>query len=105
MCTDLVPGTATPTVQIENTRTRVTRWDFASRGDNTGWHRHEYDYVVVPIQDGTLEILDADGKITKAELKTGVPYFRNLGVEHDVVNGNDGAFAFVEVEFLQASTA
>ena len=101
MCTDLVSGTATPTVQIENSRTRVTQWHFAARGDNTGWHRHEYDYVVVPIQDGTLEIVDADGNLTKAELKTGVPYFRNLGVEHDVINGNDGAFAFIEIEFLQ----
>ena len=101
MCTDLAQGTAVPTVQIENPRTRVTQWDFAGCGDNTGWHRHEFDYVVVPIQDGTLEILDADGNITKSELKTGVPYFCKLGVEHDVINGNDEAFAFVEVEFLE----
>ena len=103
MCTDKLEGTAIPTVQIENERTRVTEWRFGARGDNTGWHRHEYDYVVVPIQDGTLEIVDAEGTVTKAELRTGVPYFRNLGVEHDVINGNDRPFAFIEIEFLEDS--
>ena len=98
---DQTGRTAQPTVLIENARTRVTEWRFAGRGDNTGWHRHAYDYVVVPIQDGILEIADQEGRITKAELKTGVPYFRNLGVEHDVINGNEGEFAFIEIEFLQ----
>lgn len=94
-------GTARPTVQIENERVRVTRWDFAGRGDNTGWHRHEHDYVVVPLFDGTLEIDLGGGERTTATLQTGVPYFRNLGVEHDVINGNDFACAFVEIELLE----
>ena len=101
MCNKAKAGSATPTVLIDNDRTRVTEWRFAGRGDNTGWHRHDYDYVVVPIQDGVLEIADKDGNITTAPLKTGVPYFRELGVEHDVLNGNDHEFAFVEVEFLE----
>jgi hypothetical protein len=101
MCTEAKSGTATPNVLIANARTCVTEWRFAGRGDNTGWHRHEYDYLVVPIQDGVLEILDKDGNITRAELKAGVPYYRDLGVEHDVLNGSDNEFAFVEVEFLE----
>ena len=40
MCTIPKPGTAKPTVFIDNERTRVTEWRFAKRGDNTGWHRH-----------------------------------------------------------------
>jgi len=103
MCTDATAGTAIPKVLIDNPRTRVTEWRFGARGDNTGWHRHEYDYVVVPIQDGVLEIADADGNITQSHLKTGVPYFRQMGVEHDVMNGNDGEFTFVEIEFLESS--
>lgn len=102
MCTDVTTGTATPTVLIDNERTRVTEWRFAGRGDNTGWHRHEYDYIVVPTADGVLEIKDAEGQITKSELKTGVPYFRRKGVEHDVINGIDGEYAFVEIEFLES---
>jgi len=27
-----------------------------------------------------------------------VPYFRNEGVEHDVINAGDGEHAFIEIE-------
>jgi hypothetical protein len=84
--------------------TRVTEWRFANKGDNTGWHRHDYDYVVVPLFDGQLEILDDAGNRTLAEMKTGVPYFRALGAEHDVINANDFECAFIEVEFLENPT-
>jgi hypothetical protein len=30
-----------------------------------------------------------------------VPYFRNAGVEHDVINANACEFAFVEIELKQ----
>ena len=94
-------GTATPTVMIENGRVRVTEWRFAGRGDNTGWHRHAHDYVVVPQFDGVLEIdLGGDEEVV-AQMQSGVPYFRELGVEHDVRNGNDFECAFVEIELLE----
>ncbi|MDM7968173.1 MAG: cupin domain-containing protein [Paracoccaceae bacterium] len=103
MCDAAKSGTAIPTVLINNDRTRVTQWYFPKRGDNTGWHRHAYDYVVLPVQDGVLEIKDAEGAISQSALKAGVPYFRELGVEHDVLSGNDGGFAFIEVEFLDSA--
>ena len=93
-------GTATPTVLIDNDRTRVTEWRFPKRGDNTGWHRHAYDYVVVPLFDGALEIETDNGQRSVAEMKHGIPYFRNVGVEHDVINANEFECAFVEIEFL-----
>lgn len=100
MMNDASTGTAEPTVLIDNERVRVTQWRFGKRGDNTGWHRHEYDYVVVPLFDGDLEIDTGEGPRTAAAMKTGVPYFRNAGVEHDVINGNDFACAFIEIELL-----
>ncbi len=100
MCDATLGGTATSDILIENCRVRVTRWSFANKGDNTGWHRHEHDYVVVPQFDGTLEIDLPDGKHMTAELNTGVPYFRELGVEHDVISGNDFPCAFIEIELL-----
>jgi quercetin dioxygenase-like cupin family protein len=87
---------AVPTVLIENDRVRVTEWRFAP-GAATGWHRHEYDYVVVPIVAGSLRLEEPDGDRI-AELAVGVPYFREAGVEHDVVNVNEHEFAFVETE-------
>ena len=92
---------ARPTVQIDNDRTRVTEWRFAP-GAATGWHRHEYDYVVVPLTSGLLRVEAPDGE-HDAELTAGRPYFRNSGVEHDVVNANEHEFVFVEIEFKAGS--
>ena len=88
---------AVPTVQIDNDRIRVTEWRFAP-GSATGWHRHEYDYVVVPQSTGTLTMADAEGNETQAKLTAGVSYYRQAGVEHDVINRTDGEIVFVEVE-------
>ena len=87
---------AVPTVQVDNDRVRVTEWRFAP-GAATGWHRHEFDYVVVPITTGTLLLKEGDGE-RYAELTAGVSYSREVGVEHNVINANDYEFVFVEVE-------
>lgn len=92
-----MPEAAKPTVFIDNDRVRVTEWRFAP-GAATGWHRHEMDYVVVPMLDGKLKIVTEGGVENIAELKQGVPYFRETGVEHDVINANDFEFSFIEVE-------
>jgi beta-alanine degradation protein BauB len=88
----------TPIVQIDNDRCIVTRWDFKP-GQETGVHIHGHDYCVVPLADGVLKIVDADGAETLTEMKAGVSYFRGLGVHHNVINANDFDFSFVEVEF------
>ncbi len=100
MCGESTIGTAVPTILIENDRVRVTQWKFLKKGDNTGWHTHDYDYIVVPMFTGILEIDTPDDARSKAELTQGVPYFRDLGVRHDVINGNDFECAFIEVELL-----
>lgn len=87
---------AVPTVIIDNDRVRVTEWRFAP-GAATGWHRHELDYVVVPLVSGVLRLEEPDG-VREASLTAGGPYFRAAGVEHDVVNANDYEFAFIETE-------
>ncbi len=85
-------------VFIDNDRTRVTESRFAP-GASTGWHRHEYDYVVVPLLDGKLRLSTGENESQIAELSAGVPYFRQAGIEHDVTNVNDFEFAFIEIEF------
>ena len=93
---------AVPTVQIDNDLTRVTEWRFAP-GATTGYHKHAYDYVVVPMTSGNLA-LSGPGGDTTAELTAGQPYYRQAGVEHDVKNANDFEFVFVEVEFKDTGT-
>lgn len=89
---------AVPTVQVKNDRVIVTEWRFAA-GAETGWHRHGYDYVVVPQTTGKLLLETADGDV-EAALQTGQAYYRAEGVEHNVVNANDYEFVFVETEIL-----
>ena len=82
--------------QIDNERVIVTEWRFAP-GAETGWHKHAYDYVVVPGMDGKLLLETSEGNKI-AELKAGQSYCRSAGVEHNVVNANDFEFYFVEIE-------
>ena len=88
---------AVPTLQIDDARVRVTEWRFAP-GAATGWHRHEFDYVVVPLMDGRLLLKEPGGGERLVELKAGASYARPVGVEHDVINPGPGEFAFVEIE-------
>ena len=87
---------AVPTQQIDNERVIVTEWRFAP-GAETGWHRHEFDYVVVPGMDGKLLLQSSDGERV-AELRAGQSYFREAGVEHNVINASDYEFFFIETE-------
>lgn len=87
---------ATANKQIENEKVIITEWRFES-GAETGWHRHNYDYIVVPGMNGNLLLETQEGAVT-AELKQGQSYFRPTGVEHNVVNDNDFEFYFIEIE-------
>lgn len=89
---------AVPRQLISNPRVKATEWRFAP-GAETGWHRHAHDYVVVPMTTGRL-LLEEKGGNRYAELRSGEPYFREVGVEHNVVNANDGEFVFIEIEML-----
>ena len=85
-------------VMIDNQKTRVTEWSFEV-GDETGQHVHEYDYIVVPLLDGELKIVNHDGQETISKLTKGGSYFREKGVNHNVLNNNDFIYKFIEIEF------
>jgi quercetin dioxygenase-like cupin family protein len=87
---------AVSTNQVDNERFVVTEWRFAP-GAHTGWHRHQYDYVVVPMTTGRLTLETPNGVLT-ADLVEGNAYAREAGVEHDVINDNPHEFVFVEIE-------
>jgi beta-alanine degradation protein BauB len=88
---------AVPDVQIDNDRVRVTEWRFEP-GAATGHHRHEFDYVVVPITTGSLTLRE-DSSDRVAAITSGQAYFREAGVEHDVINETDQVVVFIEIEF------
>ena len=84
-------------LMIDNSKTRVTMWSFEI-DDETGQHIHEYDYVIVPMLDGALKIVDKDGSVSISNLKKGECYFREKGVNHNVINNNKFPYSFIEVE-------
>ena len=87
---------AVPTVQVSNERVIITEWRFLPNAE-TGWHRHEHDYVVVPQTNGALLLETHEGP-RDATLVSGQSYYRQRGVEHNVVNASDHEVVFVEIE-------
>ncbi|MFQ6030707.1 MAG: cupin domain-containing protein [Dehalococcoidia bacterium] len=86
-------------LKVETDRVRVTESRLLP-GDQTGHHRHEHDYVVVPLTGGELTIVDAGGNATKFVTATGDAYARPQGVEHNVLNLTDREIRFTEIELL-----
>ena len=91
---------ANANVLIDNDKVKVTEWSFEV-GDSTGHHIHEYNYIVVPMLDGELRIIDKDNNETISKLTKGVAYYREKGVEHNVLNNNYIPYSFIEIELIK----
>ena len=91
---------ANANVLIDNDKVKVTEWSFEV-GDSTGYHIHEYNYIVVPMLDGELRIIDKDNNETISKLTKGGAYYREKGVEHNVLNNNQHPYSFIEIELIK----
>ncbi|MBN9612910.1 MAG: cupin domain-containing protein [Actinobacteria bacterium] len=87
-------------LQLENEHFRVTKWTIEP-GGAIPMHRHDHEYVVIPLVTATMHVATAEGDELVAELITGQSYTRPAGSEHRVENrGAEAAVVFVEVEKL-----
>ena len=86
------------TLLIEDKKVRVTRFDFEP-DQETGWHIHEYDYVITAITDCFMMLQHPDGIETDSEVAAGNAYIRDAGVHHNVINKSDQKMSFIEIEF------
>ena len=86
------------TLLVEDKKVRVTRFDFEP-DQETGWHIHEYDYVITAITDCFMRLQHPDGTETESEVAAGNAYIRDAGVHHNVVNTSDQKMSFIEIEF------
>ena len=91
---------ARASVQVDTPEARVTEWRLPP-GSAIGHHRHEHDYVVVPITDGVMTVISASGS-AQSPIELGQSYFRKAGVEHDVRNDTAREIVFVEIEIKSA---
>lgn len=86
-------------VQLENEHFRVTKWTIEP-GGAIPMHKHEYEYVVVPLVTDTMHVTNADGSEIVANIEHGVTYTRSAGAEHIVANPGQNTIEFIEVEKL-----
>ncbi|MDA9558826.1 cupin [Alphaproteobacteria bacterium] len=88
---------ATANIQINNKIVRVTKYSFMP-GQETGVHKHLYDYIITPITDGKLLLIDENGNKSDYSLITSYSYFRKAGIEHNVINNGEQKLIFIETE-------
>ena len=88
---------ATAETLIDDDRVRVTRFDFPPAAE-TGWHRHEMDYVITMLTECRMLLEEPGGETREVILPAGTVYRRNQGVEHNVINSGDAPMSFVETE-------
>ena len=86
------------TLLVEDKKVRVTRFDFEP-DQETGWHIHEYDYVITAITDCFMMLQHPDGTETHSEVYAGNAYIRDAGIHHNVINKSDQKMSFIEIEF------
>ena len=92
------------TLLVEDEKVRVTRFDF-DPGQETGWHVHEYDYVITAITDCFMVLQHPDGTQTNSEVFEGNAYSRDAGVSHNVVNASGHQMSFIEIELKNSGVA
>lgn len=92
---------ATAEVQIDNDVFRVTKW-LVGPGETIPMHRHEYDYVVIPVRNTPMTVRPAEGEEFQSDMQVGTSYTRERGSEHEIFNPSDTEIVeFVEVESLK----
>ena len=92
---------ATHKVLLENNVFKITKWEFLPNQE-TGWHTHEMDYVVMPLRDGKLKIVSDDLSVNIVSVFTDNPYFKKAGIHHNVISDNEDYFSFLEMEFKKS---
>ena len=88
---------ATANIQIDNERIRVTEYSF-NKNEETGFHIHQWDYVVIPQTNGQLLLIDDNEVETTTTLVKGEPYYRRAGISHNVINNGKDKIVFIELE-------
>ncbi len=68
-------------------------------GEQTGWHRHEFDYVAVQQSTGRLHLDYADGSMRDIDYTPGVAMPVSAPVEHNAINVGDVDIVALEIEY------
>jgi len=91
-------ATARSETSIDDERIRVTTWTFPAQHDDTGFHTHEFDYLVVPVTGGAFTVIAQDETRREMTQRAGVPYLGTAGTAHNVIHSDEEPAVFVEIE-------
>ena len=83
---------------IDDERTCITLFTLKP-GEQTGWHRHEYDYVAEQQSEGRLHLDYADGSVLEIDYTPGVAMPVSAPVEHNAINVGDVDIIALEIEY------
>jgi quercetin dioxygenase-like cupin family protein len=84
-------------VIFENDAVRV--WTFSvGPGGLKPMHRHDLDYVIVPLSGGRVEITTIEGRSRIGEDKVGEVIWQDAGETHQLQNLNDFPYRNILVE-------
>jgi len=89
---------ADPILIHEDDKTRITKY-VLEPGEQTGWHLHEYDYVVMHQSAGELTSHFADGTRAVFSYTPGGASAYSAPVEHNAVNTGDVTVWGFEIEY------
>lgn len=89
---------ASSEILIDDDKTIITLFTIKP-GEQTGWHRHEYDYVAVQQSTGRLHLDFADGSVRELDYTPGVALAVEAPVEHNAINVGDVDIIALEIEY------
>jgi mannose-6-phosphate isomerase-like protein (cupin superfamily) len=89
---------ATYEVLLEDDDKIVTHWVLGPRAQ-TGWHRHECDYMAIQLSHGKLLFELADGTTREIDYTPGASLMVQAPMEHNAINIGDVDVVALEVEF------
>lgn len=83
---------------LDTDLTRITQW-LIRPGEQTGWHRHEYDYVTIQQSEGVLHLDFADGTARDIDYVPGTAMTIEAPVEHNATNVGEVDIRVLEIEY------
>ena len=91
-------GIADHKVIMENDEMIVTHWVFKP-GEQTGWHRHELDYMPIQLSTGRLRFEFPDGSTREIDYVPRTASVVPAPLEHNAINVSEDEVVALEIEF------
>jgi len=85
-------------IVLENEEIIVTHWVFKP-GEQTGWHRHEVDYLPIQLSEGKLRFEFPDGSSREVDYVPRTTSVVKAPLEHNAINVSDVEMVALEIEF------